>query len=198
MMFSGAGIDVLFGGRIPARRPPGVILHRVPEVPVVIDGEDMEPKAVRDFINQPLHTVLDQEAQDGGSLKIFPRWQAARDHFLRSAPEQSSPPPQGGFVNLYENINFAGCEWHYPEWNGTLGDFRKLWCGWSWWYTADNRVSSVDCFISHPPGGKSAVILCEFFNLGGSWFWIPGELQVASLVPFGWNDRASSLQMMYF
>jgi hypothetical protein len=63
------------------------------------------------------------------------------------------------------------------------------------WIDANDQISSVDARIS---GNRPFVILFEHVNMGGSQLWLWGRDLVHDLGQFGWNDRASSLMMMYF
>jgi hypothetical protein len=108
-------------------------------------------------------------------------------------------PPDGGFINLFEHVDWGGCQWRILEWERkTVADFTQFWaCGFLFWgwVNANNTISSLDCMVS---GQSPWVTLWDLTNLGGSGIGIWGRSMPSSLVPFGWNDRASSLQIWYF
>jgi hypothetical protein len=217
---------VLEEAGIVASQPANTITHKVPRIPVMIDDSRAEPEAVKEFEfgGPALHTVVDRDALDNKVLRIFTDEDRAKE-YVTDTLEESSPseasrkgsrrrshnphnnpdgppggvPPDGGYVDLYEHVDMGGCRWRVLESTSkTVRAFSALWeCGtlcWGW-VNANNNVSAVDFRIS---GAKPVVVLAEFSNLGGSWIWFPGRSWVPSLVPYGWNDRASSLIMMYF
>jgi hypothetical protein len=182
--------------------------HKVPRMPIMIDDAKANPMDVRSFVGKPLHTVVDDDALDGKMLQIFTSNDMA-ESFARSSllsakskrqaatPEPTLTPgitPGQGYIDLFEHIDFGGCEWHIPENsnNGTVGRYADLWCGILWWAkNADNRVSSADVAVSAD--------LVVFFDLeginligGSATLLVPGNAWIPSLVPFGWNDRISS------
>jgi len=182
--------------------------HKVPRMPIMIDQAKANPLDVRSFVGQPLHTVVDADALDGKMLQIFTNNETAQAFAksslaaTRSKRPTGTPqptltpgvPPGNGYIDLFEHIDFAGCEWHLPEstGNGTVGRYADLWCGILWWAkNADNRVSSADVFVSAD--------LVVFFDLeginligGSATLLVPGNAWIPSFVPFGWNDRISS------
>jgi hypothetical protein len=222
---------------IDASRPAGVISHRVPTMPLTIDGGEEDPRAIKEYDGKPLHYAVDRDALDGQMLSVFTDSERAAQHVSNTildalpradaksqisslAPPQLTAavkafwypqqpktadvppggvPPDGGYLDLYEHVDWGGCVWRVNEWERkTVGDFTQLLaCGFAWWgwINANDRVSCIDALIS---GDKPVVVLAEHANLGGSWIWFPGRTFVPSLVPYGWNDRASSLIIMYF
>ena len=186
--------------------------HKVPRMPVMIDQAKANPLDVRAFMGKPLHTVLDADAIDGKMLQIFTNKQTA-DQFARTsvsaakkkmqattAHPMATPgvPPDGGYIELYEHIDFDGCSWRIPEANNhTVGNYGDLWaCGflfWGWKH-ANNTVSSIDVIVS---ADLVTFFDLEGINLGGSTFTVPGNSWIPTLVPSGWNDRISSHLLWY-
>jgi hypothetical protein len=181
--------------------------HKVPRMPIMIDQAKANPMDVRAFLDKPLHTVLDADAFDGKMLQIFTSHDTARE-FARSSlastksrRQAGSPQPtltpgvplDHGYIDLFEHIDFGGCEWLVPEVNNHIvGNYGDLWCGILWWAkNANNRVSSADVLVS-----ADVVIFfdLEGINLvgGSDTFIVPGDAWIPSFVPFGWNDRISS------
>ena len=182
--------------------------HKVPRMPIMIDQAKANPMDVREFLGKPLHTVVDSDALDGKMLQIFTSDETAHAFAKSTAASRKSkrqlPPPQPaltpgvpvnhGYVDLFEHIEFGGCEWYIPEFfhNGTVPNYGDLWCGALWWAkNANNRVSSMDILVSAD--------LVWFFDLeninlpgGSATLLMPGDAWVPSLVDFGWNDRISS------
>lgn len=195
----------------------GLPAHKVPRIPVMIDQASANPMDVREFTGQSLHTVVDQDALDGKMLQIFSN-RGVAEEFARSLTRKKQPstqnrqiktaksknmltagiPPDGGYLELYEHIDFAGCSWRLLEYNShTVGNYGNLLaCGFLWWgwKRADNTVSSFDVRVSAD--------LVTFFddvniNFSGSTIWVPGDAWVPNLVQYGWNDRISSHLLWY-
>jgi len=186
--------------------------HKVPRMPIMIDQAKANPLDVRAFRDKPLHTVVDADAFDGKMLQIFTSKETSEE-FARSSAgaakirnQAGTPQPtltpgvpvDGGYIELYEHIDFGGCSWRVPEVNNhTVGNYGDLWCGILWWAkNANNRVSSVDVLVSAD--------LVTFFDLeginligGSSTITFPGNSWIPSFVPYGWNDRISSHLLWY-
>ncbi len=199
----------------------GPAIHKVPRMPIMIDQAKANPMDVREFTGRPLHTVLDDDALNNKMLQIFTSKEAA-ETFARSIPtrktrkQSAAPktqeqvgtsqyaltagvPPDGGYIELYEHVDFDGCLWRLLEYNShTVGNYGNLWaCGFLWWgwKNANNTVSSFDVRVSAD--------WVTFFddvniNFSGSTWWVQGDAWVPNCVPFGWNDRISSHLLWYF
>lgn len=205
---------MIFPAGFRTNRPSGLIVHKTPQMPIMIDRAETEPETVREFTGQPLYTVLDRDAREGKMLQIFTQRRKAEEYigYLVANPasswsqksELSDKPEEAlylssrpfGYIELYEDTNLGGCVWHLPEYGTNyIGDFMKWWaCGFLFWgwKNADKTISSVDSVFK-----ADYVILCDQINLGGSWFSFPGRTRINDLVPFGWNDRASSMFWLY-
>ena len=186
--------------------------HKVPRMPIMIDDAKANPMDVRAFLGKPLHTVLDADALDGKMLQIFTSHETAHGFAqsslasTKSKRQAATPqprltpgvPPGNGYIDLFEHIDFGGCEWHVTEANNsTVGNYGDLWCGILWWAkNANNRVSSADVLVSAD--------LVTFFDLegidligGSATLWVPGNSWIPNLVELGWNDRISSHLLWY-
>ena len=185
--------------------------HRVPRMPIMIDQAKANPLDVRAFRGKPLHTVVDADASDGKMLQLFTSKETATKFAqtisVQKTRKQPSATPQptltpgvpvdGGYIELFEHIDFDGCSWYIPEpyHNHTVPYYSQLWCGILWWAkNANNRVSSADIWVSAD--------LVTFFDLeeinpSGSTITFAGDSWITSLVPFGWNDRFSSHLLWY-
>jgi hypothetical protein len=228
------------GSEIGLPRPVGVhatprlhhLTHRLPTLPIVIDGKRAHPSAIRRHAGRALHTVVDHDALAGEVLQVFTDREKAEEHIKdQTFAEPEAPgeplmrlrdpeldadgsplpvaggsdgppggvPPDGGYVDLYEHQDWGGCTWRVLEWeHKTVRDYRDLWaCGFlAWgWRNANDQITCIDAMIS---GAKPMLVLAEHILLGGSWIWFPGRAFVPSLVPYGWNDRASSQMILYF
>ena len=190
----------------------GLRKHKVPRMPIMIDQAKANPMDVRAFLGKPLHTVVDGDALDGKMLQIFTNNETAQAYArsslasTKSRRQAATPQPTltagvpagSGYIDLFEHIDFGGCEWHVPEANnGTVGRYADLWCGILWWAkNADNRVSSADVLVSAD--------LVTFFDLeginligGSATLTVPGDSWIPNFVDLGWNDRISSHLLWY-
>jgi len=114
----------------------------------------------------------------------------------------------GGTVTLFEHTNFGGAQWTftagtaandghaYQSGDGNIGDFRRVLCFLWWCQNINDRVSSIqnnsEVWRELRPQ-RSFAVLHEHINFGGSQLLIPERSSIQDLVPFGWNDRGSSL-----
>ena len=113
-------------------------IHKIPLLPVAIDGKRATAESVKDFDGKPLIYLLDEAARDGELLRVFSQADKALRH-LEDKPDSpktakkskamakagaavtlstSSSPQQianaiGGAVFLWENINFSGWLWRF-------------------------------------------------------------------------------------
>ena len=193
-------------------------VHKVPKLPIMIDQMEANPMDVREFTGRPLHTVLDQDALNHKMMQLFTTQESA-EKYARSLPAQKAKSgskkqkpvgtsqasltagvsPDGGYLELYEHIDFGGCRWRLLEYNShTVGNYSNLLaCGFLWWgwNNANNKISSLDIRVS-----ADWVTFFDGINVNFSTgtIWMPGDSWVPNLVPFGWNDRISSHFLWYF
>jgi hypothetical protein len=189
----------------------------------MIDQVAASPRDVRAFSGRTLHTVIDEDALNGKMLQIFTNGDTAKSlaqsasKGASSLPRARAPKPEsgtaalrqtltpgvpldGGYLELYEHVEFDGCSWRLIEYdNHVVGNYGNLWaCGFLWWNrkNAENKVSSLDILIS-----ADYAIFFDATDLDSGDFsntlWMPGNSWVPSLVPFGWNDRISSHMLWY-
>jgi hypothetical protein len=91
-------------------------------------------------------------------------------------------PPDWGYIELYEHVNFTGCSWRLLEWEShTEGDYKNLTAfGFLWWgwKSANDAVASVDVRVS-----ADAITFFDDMNinLSGSVLWIPVMLGFQTL-----------------
>jgi hypothetical protein len=197
----------------------GLRTHKVPRVPIMIDEKEVDPMLVREFTGHPLHTVVDTDGLKGKMLKIFTTKDKAlafskhlpkKDEGLKEQRSKlegvgtsqqaltAGIPPDGGYIELYEHVDFGGCAWRLLEYNNhTVANYGNLWaCGFLWWgwKNANNTVSSIDVRVS-----ADLVSFCDGPNINlSSAIWFPGDSWITNLVMFGWNDRISSHLLWYF
>jgi hypothetical protein len=211
----------------PERRP------KIPQLPVLLDGRSVEPSDLAKYPSSPLKYVVSPDTYKDGALRVFLRPEVA-DEYIADVRERFQRPqfvarevrPEseevgrsatrivprrgyygdvGGYVNLYEDINYGGSEWTFWARWGSQRDFRSVFCVLWWCSNISDRVSSVDTNISYLDGTIPHIpytILFENINLGGQQLWLfngmgtngPGLYEDLGL--FGWDDVASS--MRYF
>lgn len=192
-------------------------VHKVPSCPVTLDGKSIHPENVKDFNGKPLYYVLDEPAAAGEVLPIFSVPEKAQRYCKKTTPKkplladndastalsthsQSKDVTEGdpfiGAARLYEHINFQGGLWDMYAMNGNVPDFRSVFCFLWWCQNISDRVSSVDnqcvAMAVYRPR-RAFTVLHDNINFAGSELWIVERQKIPSLVPLGWNDRASSV-----
>ncbi|MFM2148521.1 MAG: hypothetical protein RLZZ187_827 [Pseudomonadota bacterium] len=184
--------------------------HKTPEVPVEIDGTLYDPRDIHRFDGQALHFVGPSSAEGCGScagaipLRAFTgrRWPAALQMLLqvqwaagilhhRWLPGTAAVPQRPAYEDNPCNYNYRPSEFfeHVGYGGGSflvrkgyqVRDLTRSFLARSW----NDRISSVR------PDPNTYTVLCDHINLGGSSFTVSDNSP--SLVPFGWNDRASSV-----
>jgi hypothetical protein len=200
------------------------LLHQPPEMSVMIDETEADPRAVREFSGQPLITVIDGDALDERMLHIFSSNQQAAAYVeaaespVERAPSQqhttrvdgldargsltqaltAGPPPGMGFYDMYDLEGLGGCYWRILEFDGLTFNYDTRWaCGFLWWgwISADMRVSSIDSYVS----ADHVLIQDQLMpTLNPSILWMTtGNFRINSLARFGWNNRARSQFHLY-
>ena len=188
---------------------------------MMIDGLEAHPMDVRDLRGTPLHTVVDAEGLQGRMLKLFTEAKSAeayaknppkpkkianaptsasRSAFAKQRTAKKANIGGPGYIDLYEHVDWAGCNWRLLEENArTVRNYADLWaCGFLWWgwKNANNTVSAVDVRIEADWITFFDAPDLDFGNFSNT-LWLPGDAWVPNLVPFGWNDRISSHMVWY-
>lgn len=107
--------------------------------------------------------------------------------FVPPSDKAPPPPPPPSEAQFFSDINFEG-DWLWLGASRQWSDLTKVSRGKFLFWSSDwnDVISSVRAWVG-------LVVLCEHVNLGGSTFGIPPGGWVDNLVPFGWNDRTSSI-----
>ena len=201
---------------------PKGIMHGIPQLPFTIDGKPGRPHQLMQLRDRPLHSVASVEADDkaASSIQIFTDQSAAFEALRAAAPKDSvqdralpSPRVKLGLLYLdltiWQDINLGGCAWSFDQ--GTdlsvLTNFNNATtcCGcflWWGWKILGTQASSFMVALSWPAFGLR--------DASGSTFgWLLPEIDtgtpsgttwggtVDSLVPYGWNDRATSIHLPF-
>ncbi len=191
-------------------------IHQVPQIPIVLDGKNAAPEQVKEFDGKPLYSIFDERASAGEILHVFTDRQKALQYCKKTTPSKRSladdvvdlatttdfkasditeGDPFIGAARLFEHINFQGSVWDMYAMNGNVPDFRQVLCFLWWCQNINDRVSSIDnqvvAMAVYRPK-RAFTVLHENINFSGSQLWIVERQMVSSLIPSGWNDRASS------
>lgn len=175
-----------------------VIRHRVPELPLIIDGSFFAPEQIRFFDGQPLHFYADDATMAEGVLYGFTSRAGLREFLvdshrlpadqdnqpLRTVNGQAMSGSGTGVVIFYENASWGGFFFWVPA--GYTATF-----GGSTW---DNRISST--LLQNGP--VSSVTLWDFSSCTGTSLTLGTTFSVtqSSLAgSFGFNDRAACVQV---
>ena len=176
-----------------------VIRHRVPELPLIIDGSFFTPEQIRFFDGQPLHFYADEATMAEGVLYGFTSRAGLREflvagHRLPADRETSDQPLRTvtgkamtggtGVVIFYENSNWGGSFFWVPVgYTATFGS--------SWW---DNKISST--LLQTSP--VSRVVLWDFSSCTGTSLTLGTTFSVTQSSihnSFNFGDRAACVQV---
>ncbi len=206
---SAVGLAAIAVGRAAGRRSrlgdetnEKSIVHRVPAVPIEIDGASVEPEEIKNYDGQPLYYVLDEKAKREGVLRVFTAAHKAQERLWESAEGgtkeavASIGAASGTNITLWEHVGCTGQSVGLED-GQNFPDFRKLNC-FLWWCTNFNdKASSVMVPWKLGTIQSKYVVLHEHINYQGSQLKIARGLIEDNLVPYGWNDRASSLSHVW-
>jgi hypothetical protein len=200
-MRSNPGLQASFGpafAGLPAPAPKPLI-HRVPTHALTVDGVQIALNDITKYNGRPLHFFVNAEMHAEKRFAAYTSEQglkqALQTHQQKAGAIQ--PLTSGGNNTGYcfENIGFGGATLKIPRmsdfWNFTLPDLTKvyrncfLWWCWNPWNDIISSVKSEDHLLR----------FWENINLSGSSLLIAVGVQISSLVPLGWNDRTSSIQI---
>jgi hypothetical protein len=179
------------------------IVQRVPTVPFILNGTMYDPKDIRRFDGQELHFVPAPAGDhmlvvDDRALITTWRQLAYLEQYrsVGASPASNGHPPtleslrHGSARNVaitifYPHIGFQ--DWGiFLEKNRGYWDLTEvcdgLFCESDW----NDKISSVYMY------GTQVTVLHEHIHWTGQTFTLFGSM--SSLVEFGWNDRASSLE----
>jgi hypothetical protein len=112
----------------------------------MIDQHEADPMDVREFTGRPLHAVPDSDALTSKMPPIFTNKERG-EAFARSLPRKQSSTsktreetgttqqaptdgvlPDGGYIELYEHLDFGECSWRLLEYNShAVGNYGSLW-----------------------------------------------------------------------
>ena len=171
------------------------IVHQVPQMPISIDGVRHNPGKVRAYDGKTLYTVVDSRTQKEGVLRIFTSARKAERYLATSptlkAPERLSHTINNNRVMVYEDIDYA--EYisttilTYKEGESEEDFTYTCHTIWSVCVNFNDKASSIkNPFHRH-------LILFEHHWYGGSRLYVNAGQSIPNLVPYGWNDRASSM-----
>lgn len=164
------------------------LVHRIPLVPIVVDGQYYEPEAITKYNGKALYFLVDSQAQKEGVLYAF----TTIENLSAYMSETQGLPMAGGSIspNHTSDDPFS----YFPEHSGYGGYWFALRVGYGVTNLGDwnDRASSV---LATPYGRWTA--LYEHSDFGGAQLWIPASHNIYDLRPYGWNDRASSFGVWY-
>ncbi|GLY25929.1 hypothetical protein Misp04_56600 [Micromonospora sp. NBRC 101691] len=188
------------------------IVHRVPRVPITIDGRSVSPDTITRYNGQPLYMAALPE----GRLAVFTRpadferfvtGRGGPAHALAKPVRNVDPRTPGrgwGFVEAGKEATDPSLqEWPYTGsvlWEHMhLGGYG-LWVEDGWGY-ADLSKVSMPCLFCGSYNDKASSVwasavsylfVWEHANYSGSMLWWPPGTTQNYLEAIGWNDRISS------
>lgn len=156
------------------------IIHQIPPCPVIIDGVMYEPEEIHLFDGQRLGFTVGND----GMLYAFTSEEGMEKFQQEQNESKADRNTENGNIRSSDILSYFYEDWFYS------GDYCYLAPGY--------------CFLSLGPlndmitsfkanSAASKVRLYEHIYFGGDYFERPGGDCISTLVPFGWNDRTSSI-----
>jgi hypothetical protein len=173
----------------------------IPSVPVVLDGVQYSPAEFARLSDQPRDFVVDQKAEAAGVILAFSTTSALQTYmesqgtlpnaadwqrFLQGQPGFPAATPAPQDVQPASACDCIKSRFYQDIYYESARLTLCVGGGYSQLRAWDNQISSVVA-----DGRWTA--LFSLPDYGGSRLWIRGALDVRTLVPYGWNDIASSL-----
>jgi hypothetical protein len=180
-------------------------VHKVPEVPIVLNGAPAAPEEVLKYNGKPLFYVLDDRSIKEGVIRIFTDEQQANAYREKAEAESSLVPSidkgartaaTEGFtakIVIYEELNYRGYTNSFALGNTDLYDLSRYnfdcnWLGYNC-HNMNNKISSIKC--DQMP--KHWTVLFSAVGYQGSQMWINPGANRAYLSSYGFNDITSSI-----
>jgi hypothetical protein len=178
------------------------LIHKVPDVPVILDGAPASPDIVLQYNGKPLYYVVDEKSMQEGVIRIFTDEQKA-SAYRQQAEIESALGDKGsrtaateGFtakIYIYEESNYSGYSNSFALGNTDLYNLStyNFDCNWlgNNCHNMNNKISSIKC--SSMP--KHWTVLFSATEYQGSKLWIAPGANRAYLSWYGFNDITSSI-----
>lgn len=175
--------------RDPAPVPADQLVHRVPQVAVVVDGVEYAPEDIIRFNGVELTFVAgtDQDRlvalTDDRPLRAA-AWAAITVHQRATAFTDPRPVTQGE-VQMFEH-HFYGGDWFWCPAKRGWPDLTRVRHG-SWpgsdWNDTISSTGATNCLVYY----------YEHINYGGIRLYAPPGINIPDMERIGWNDRISSV-----
>lgn len=150
----------------------------VPQVPVVLDGQVIQPAAFAKLPMTPRYFVDDARGRAAGVVYAFTTEEALAAYVGAHTPTAMLA------------ANYRGCATFYEHDNGRGARIAKCsperWPTMGWW---NDRISSLST------GSGTYVRVWEHANFRGASLLITGNTAYDRLTAIGWNDVISSVRI---
>jgi hypothetical protein len=172
--------------------------HRVPAVPLAINGSPVAGSAITQYDGRPLYMAAVPGSANfrlmaftgRADFERFVNGHGGPAHVLARVPSGGSALPGPGFAVTYQHINSSGAslQINAGESIPALTDINMS-CTWFTCKSWNDQISSV--YVT--PDTAHGLLLYEHVNFAGSVLWTPAATRVQNLRQLGWNDVASSI-----
>lgn len=136
---AGAGLQNNAAAALAPEKPS--CIHKIPQLPLLLNGKRAAAESVKDFDGKPLYYVLDERAHDGESLQVYTDGSKAERAIAESGggsdKSRAKKTPKGlagagspivltpnstaqqladaiaGAIFLWEHVNFTGAMWRF-------------------------------------------------------------------------------------
>src|SRR2546427_628523 len=156
----------------------------------------------------PCTFCLTERHATEGVLRAFRRMEDLWQYLSEQRRSRTSASGQEGvaLVNpgdpayFYEHVNYAGAQLSVSV-GHALSDLRKVSFFPWWWINWNDQISSLKpappLVFTPDSSDDPLTVMYEHIDFDGSslaFSYIPGD--ISSLVPYGWNDRVSSIAIV--
>lgn len=158
--------------------------HPIPQVPIVVDGERMEPNEIRNFNGQELHYLVNEQALSEGVVYVFTSLEM-RQSFVNLANLQNSqiqPSACTFYPSFYQGASYTGSAMTVVP--GYSRSFSGSWSSWN------NTITSVKTAANAYSGYTK---LYDSVWYSGSSLWLATCGNTPNLSIYGWDNRAGSI-----
>lgn len=167
--------------------------HPVPAVPLKIDGVKHKSEDIKKFDGKELYSVIDEHSEAEGVLYVFTSKQKFEAYLEENGHLNTASTGDMQLLHnnesdihsyFYEDINYNDSSLRAPA-GASYEDLRNV-SNNSW----NDRISSVKA----TPWGAGTYLYTNV-DFDGSALFIEARHDRADLRDYGWNDRASSINV---
>lgn len=167
-----------------------VIVHPIPQVPIIVNGVKMAPEEITRFNGQALYYLVDNQARANGVVYIFTSLAGIERHiYTTQTLHQSNASRMSScyeFSAHYRGTYLSGGSPGYVQLGSPGASFTGPFASWN------NDIESVVTTTCN-----AYTKLYDNTNFTGSSLWLACCGTTNDLDIYGWNNRAGSMKVQY-